>query len=71
MESFINYLKEKIEGCEMTKAPYRDKLIYQLVLDEYKGQLLLHDDVGQSEQLADDTVTDATSTHMLTEYGVT
>jgi len=42
MESFIRYLEDKIEGCEMTKAPYRDKIIYQLVLDEYKEQLLLH-----------------------------
>ena len=43
MESFIKYLEEKIEGCEMTKAPYRDKIIYQLVLDEYKEQLTLTD----------------------------
>jgi len=55
MESFIKYLEEKIEGCEMTKAPYRDKIIYQLVLDEYKEQLLLHNVVGQSEQLVCDT----------------
>ena len=42
MESFIKYLEEKIEGCELTKAPYRDKIIYQLVLDEYKKQLSIH-----------------------------
>ena len=41
MNSFIKYLEEKIEGCEMTKAPYRDKIIYQLVLDEYKEQLII------------------------------
>ena len=33
----------QIEGCKRTKAPYRDKIIYQLVLDEYKKQLTLTD----------------------------
>lgn len=48
MEKFIKYLEDKIEGCEMTQAPYRDKIIYQLVLDEYKEQLTLAG-VGFSE----------------------
>lgn len=51
MESFIKYLKEKIEGCDSTKAPYRDKIIYQLVLDEYTQQLSIHDVSQQREKL--------------------
>jgi hypothetical protein len=43
MNKFIEYLEMQIEGCKMTKAPYRDKIIYQLVLDEYKKQLTLTD----------------------------
>ena len=35
MKKFKDYLKDKIEGCESTNAPHRDKLIYQLVLQEY------------------------------------
>lgn len=42
MKKFIEYLENKIEGCERTKAPYRDKKIYQLVLGEYKEQLTLN-----------------------------
>jgi hypothetical protein len=41
MNKFIEYLEIQIEGCKMTQAPYRDKIIYQLVLDEYKKQLTL------------------------------
>lgn len=43
MNKFTEYLEMKIEGCKRTKAPYRDKIIYQLVLDEYKKQLTLTD----------------------------
>ena len=47
MNKFTEYLEMQIEGCKRTKAPYRDKIIYQLVLDEYKEQLTLTD-VGSS-----------------------
>ena len=43
MNKFTEYLEMQIEGCKRTKAPYRDKIIYQLVLDEYKKQLTLTD----------------------------
>ena len=43
MNKFTEYLEMQIEGCKRTKAPYRDKIIYQLVLDEYKEQLTLTD----------------------------
>ena len=46
MNKFTEYLEMQIEGCKRTKAPYRDKIIYQLVLDEYKKQLTLTDVVG-------------------------
>ena len=47
MNKFTEYLEMQIEGCKRTKAPYRDKIIYQLVLDEYKKQLTLTN-VGSS-----------------------
>ena len=48
MNKFTEYLEMQIEGCKRTKAPYRDKIIYQLVLDEYKEQLTLTD-VGKCD----------------------
>ena len=41
MNKFTEYLEMQIEGCKRTKSPYRDKIILQLVLDEYKEQLTL------------------------------
>jgi hypothetical protein len=52
MNKFTEYLEMQIEGCKRTKAPYRDKIIYQLVLDEYKEQLTLTDVSQRSELLA-------------------
>ena len=48
MNKFTEYLEMQIEGCKRTKAPYRDKIIYQLVLDEYKEQLTLTNVVKSS-----------------------
>jgi hypothetical protein len=53
MNKFTEYLEMQIEGCKRTKAPYRDKIIYQLVLDEYKEQLTLTDVSQRSELLLD------------------
>ena len=53
MNKFTEYLEMQIEGCKRTKAPYRDKIIYQLVLDEYKEQLTLTD-VGKGTELLPD-----------------
>jgi hypothetical protein len=51
MNKFTEYLEMQIEGCKRTKAPYRDKIIYQLVLEEYKEQLTLTDVVVPKETL--------------------
>ena len=32
-KKFITWLEHQIEGCELSKAPFREKKIYQIVLD--------------------------------------